>query len=76
MKVDRKPLKKFTLFSRLPMKSLLLIWEVAAINYPIVKTMITDDNNCDMSPEVSKYRARPSLMHVETPDKPYSVVWI
>ncbi|PMD33318.1 hypothetical protein L207DRAFT_169695 [Hyaloscypha variabilis F] len=62
IKVERKPLKEFTLFPRLPMEIQLLIWNFATVNYPIVRTMLTDDENCDTAPEVLNYRA-PALAH-------------
>jgi len=40
----------------------LLIWNFATVNYPIVRTMLTDDENYDTAPEVLNYRA-PALAH-------------
>ncbi|KAE9379972.1 hypothetical protein N431DRAFT_432287 [Stipitochalara longipes BDJ] len=64
MKVERKPLKEFTLFPHLPMEIQLLIWDFAAVNYPKVHTMISDDDNISTGtgPEAFNYRA-PAMAH-------------
>jgi hypothetical protein len=42
---QRKPLQNFSLFPRLPMEIQLMIWSFATVNYPIVRTIFTDDEN-------------------------------
>jgi hypothetical protein len=56
MTVQRKPLKEFTLFPRLPTEIQLSIWDFASVNYPRVLTMITDDDD-ETGLDVCNYRS-------------------